>query len=286
MQTNQIGQIAEIQAIGEGNSWITEAKPTCYRTFTKQRPLVGSQTEADFTEWTDAEKAAWEAKPPKPAERNDATALYEAAGAKLNEATGYYEMHDGAIVDLTEEDMAKVAACGFPPAGAEWYYCLNWQTGLRTNAKRHGPNRASFNNTWQNCRDLEVFYASCMIGGNNTFDGCVKLRHIKHFNYYSNQMNNNAFARCTALTRVELQPGVNCGANFADSPLIDVESLTYMANSCLAPDAEHAATIKLHPKAYARLTDEIIEAATQRFLTFQCASEHVDGSPYTDEELA
>ena len=195
-------------------------------------------------------------------------------------------MHDGAITDLTEEDMAIVAACGFPPAGAEWYYSTNWAKGLRTNAKSHGPNRASFNYTWHNCLDLEVFSAACMSGGNFTIDGCIKLRHIKHFNYYSNQMDNKAFARCTALQRVELQPGVNCGANFADSPLIDVESLTYMANSSLSPDAQHAATIKLHPKVYARLTDEIIEAATQRFLTFQCASEHVDGSPYTDEELA
>lgn len=30
------GSITELY-IGEGNSWITEAKPTCYRTFTKQR---------------------------------------------------------------------------------------------------------------------------------------------------------------------------------------------------------------------------------------------------------
>lgn len=282
-----IGSITELY-IGGGNSWITEAKPTCYRTFSKQRPLIGSQTEADFTEWTDAEKAAWEANPPKPAERTDATALYEAAGAKLNEATGYYEMHDGAIVDLTEDDMAAVYEAGYPPIGGETYYYYllnNVRTHVRPRA--NGYNRANVNRMFFGCSGLEVATMAGIVGGESVFRGCWKLRFVgsRYAAFYNDVRTKYFFAACTALENVHVQVGAGGQFSLADSPLVNVESLEWIATkSATLPDSPRQ--VILHPKTYAKLTAEIVDTATAKGITFVEASAHCDGTPYTDEELA
>lgn len=283
IQTRIKDSYTEIYTDGGGNSWITEAKPTCYRTFSKQRPLIGSQTEADFTEWTDAEKAAWEANPPKPAERNAMTPVYEATGAKLNEATGYYEMYN-AIFDLTENDMAAVVEAGFPPAGGEGYYCAN-RPNLRVNARPHGNTRSTFANTWRNDEHLEVYSNSGFTGGSYAFAKCIRLHTMTLFHAYDDQSNSHAFQQCISLKRCLCSLGKGGGVSFADSPLIDTESLTHMATTCVAP-ADRPAKVILHPKAYARVTDEIAATALAKNLTFMCAAAHCDGSAYTEAELA
>lgn len=281
------GSITELY-IGGGNSWITEAKPTCYRTFTKQRPLVGSQKETDFTEWTDAQKTAWEANPPKPAERNDATPLYEAAGAKFNETTGYYEMHDGAIVDLTEVDMAAVYEAGYPPLGGERYYFNLRKIRTHITPKACGYNRSNVMQMFGSRHQwLEVATMEGIVGGESVFLGCEKLRFVgsRHAAFYNDVRTKNFFGACTALEDAHVQVGAGGQFSLADSPLVNVESLEWIATkSATLPDSPRQ--VILHPKAYARLTAEIAEAATAKGITFVEASAHCDGSPYTDEELA
>lgn len=281
-----IGPITELYISG-GNSWITETKPTCYRTFSKQRPLVGSQKETDYTEWTDADKTAWEAKPPKPAERNDATPLYEAAGAKLNEATGYYEMHDGAIVDLTEEDMALIVELGFPGNGCEGYYFSNKE--IRTHAVMVGSTgRGGYAQTFRNCKRLEVVRCGNLNGGGQQmFDGCSALRAVLGpMHITGDNSDKNTFKGCVALVDARVLLGAaGAKVSFADSPLISQASLQLMATATTAL-ANSTRQVILHPKTYAKLTAEIVDTATAKGITFVEASAHCDGTPYTDEELA
>lgn len=282
-----IGSITELY-IGGGTSWITEAKPTCYRTFTKQRPLVGGQKEADFTEWTDAQKTAWEANPPKPAERNDATPLYEAAGAKLNETTGYYEMHDGAITDLTEEDMAAVYEAGYPPLGGERYYFNTRKIRTHITPKANGYNRSNVMQMFGGRHPwLEVATMEGITGGEQTFLGCENMRYVGS-NWaivYSDCRDKKIFQGCKSLEDVFVKVGPQGGFSLADSPKVNVASLEWIATKSTTAENPNRQVI-LHPKVYARLTAEIAEAATAKGITFVEASAHCDGSPYTDEELA
>ena len=77
-------------------------------------------------------------------------------------------------------------------------------------------------------------------GASGTFVGCVKLRNVE-----------------IKKLKVNVQ--------FPDSPNLSLESTTYMVENAAntAP-----ITITLHPDAYARLTDEIITAATAKQINF------------------
>lgn len=73
-----------------------------------------------------------------------------------------------------------------------------------------------------------------------------------------------SFVGCVKLQEIRIH-GIKNPVMFNDCPLLSVESITYMVENAIntAP-----ITITLHPDAYARLTDEIITAATAKQINF------------------
>lgn len=97
--------------IGGGNSgWITEGYATCYRTFHKEIILAKAAEESRWTEWTDAQKTAWEKKHDEPFRDNDLVEQARTAGAVPNFATGYYELNT--LTDITEQQMRRIIQWG------------------------------------------------------------------------------------------------------------------------------------------------------------------------------
>lgn len=74
----------------------------------------------------------------------------------------------------------------------------------------------------------------------------------------------NLAAMATKLKYINIQ-NLKTSITFQDCPLLSLDSITYMVENATntAP-----ITITLHPDAYARLTDELIEKASARQITF------------------
>ena len=74
----------------------------------------------------------------------------------------------------------------------------------------------------------------------------------------------NPFGQCHALENIRLSY-LSINISFADSPLLSLASIQYMVDNAANTTP---ITITLHPDAYARLTDEIITAATAKQINF------------------
>lgn len=106
MEKKLIGSHTVIYIGGGNSSWITESYATCYRTFHKEVILAKTDGETLWTEWTDAQKAAWEKKHDEPFRDNDLVEQARTAGAVPNFKTGYYELNT--LTDITEQQMRDI----------------------------------------------------------------------------------------------------------------------------------------------------------------------------------
>lgn len=193
--------------------------------------------------------------------------LYISAGAKYNEATGFYELNG--LTDITEEEMRVIYKyAGTPQVKATFAYSM-----ARTNFPMPGMyNGVLYDQMFFNCSNLEIanlgyrqlpamFDANNVeILGNAPFVGCRKLHTI-----YGNIVSYNPsfnwsgiFGNCTALKEVrigKLQTSIPLSA----SPNLSKESVLYMITNANPPSGAAAGsiTITLHPTAYARLKDDV-----------------------------
>ena len=187
--------------------------------------------------------------------------LYISAGAKYNEATGFYELNG--LTDITEEQMRTI-----------WQEDLSgWYRKGRTNLTRNIAYKGTdggysggqkMSNICNGNTNLEVFnfgsdfYASYSFVA---FSGCTKLREVLpqyKIVPYTESLGYNSFNNCPALQEVRFNMQYVTGGNvlFSESPLLSKESVLSIITTMGSVPKENPFIITLHPTAYARLKDD------------------------------
>lgn len=195
--------------------------------------------------------------------------LYISAGAKYNEATGFYELNG--LTDITEEEMRKIYLLYITnsPKAEHIVSWLSYPDDFRTNIAPR------------------VYYVSNIqnsIGGNNALEVLVlsvsalyiqnlvatahgsfpKLRRvIGNWVYANNDPSKynfsygQPFSNCPLLEEIRMK-SINKSHTFAVSPNLSKESVLYMITNANPPSGAAAGSIAitLHPTAYARLKDD------------------------------
>lgn len=201
--------------------------------------------------------------------------LYISAGAKYNEATGYYELNG--LTDITEEEMRAIYTqwqkdVGTAARNTGW---LSLPPNMRTNLP--SLYRADLISALSNSiggasvevlciaeqsNDTRVMYvASTQAVAQNNMP---KLRRvIGIWRYNDNNPSNfnfsygQPFAKCPLLEEIRMAR-INKSHTFAVSPNLSKESVLYMITNANPPSeaAVGSITITLHPTAYTRLKDD------------------------------
>lgn len=203
-----------------------------------------------------------------PQEDNSGTLrdLYVSAGAKYNEATGFYELNG--LTDITEEEMRVIYKyAGTPQTKAAFAY-----SKARTNLPMPGMyNGSVYGAMFYGCPNLEVAHLGnrqslsptsydvplVYTEGNNCFYLCKKLKKIYGKIYQRNNDWGLTFGECLALEEVRIAE-LYSSIQLSWSPNLSKESVQYMITNAkpLSGAAVGSITITLHPTAYARLKDD------------------------------
>lgn len=193
--------------------------------------------------------------------------LYISAGAKYNEATGFYELNG--LTNITEEEMRVIYKyVGTPQVAGAFAY-----SKARTNFPMPGMyNGTLLDAMFYACSNLEVIRLGhrqawdgdyltpdIYVAGKNSFYLCSKLRKI-YGRLISNVADINwdlTFGECAALEEVRIYH-LNSSIKLSWSPNLSKESVLYMITNVNPPSgaAVGSITITLHPTAYARLKDD------------------------------
>lgn len=190
--------------------------------------------------------------------------LYISAGAKYNEATGFYELNG--LTDITEEEMRVIYKyAGTPQVRGAFAY-----SKARTNLPMSG-----MYNGWlcevmfYGCSNIEVVYLGnrqsspssfdvpfVYTEGDNCFYLCSKLKKI-YGRIYQRSTWDLMFGECLALEEVRVFD-LYSSIKLSWSPNLSKESVQYMITNANPPSgaAVGSITITLHPTAYARLKDD------------------------------
>ena len=203
-----------------------------------------------------------------PQEDNSGTLrdLYISAGAKYNEATGYYELNG--LTDITEEQMRKIYRyAGTPQVRASHAYSL-----IRTNFPSPGYYNGSLYDGMFYASEIEVVHLGyrkvnqptflepfVALEGQNVFYLCKNLRIIygRIEKYYTIKDWGLTFGECGKLEEVRIYK-LGTSIKFSWSPNLSKESVLYMITNANPPSGAAAGSIAitLHPTAYARLKDD------------------------------
>ena len=203
--------------------------------------------------------------------------LYISAGAKYNEATGFYELNG--LTDITEEEMRVIynrylIDIGTNSSASGW---LILDDGERTNLPC--ITRADiFNHLDNGIRGNKVevlricaaytddYTRVCYVGATTAIAHFLfpKLRKVIGVWQYNSVNPNNfnfsygqPFSNCPLLEEIRMKK-INKSHTFAVSPNLSKESVQYMIENANPPSgaAVGSITITLHPTAYARLKDD------------------------------
>lgn len=192
--------------------------------------------------------------------------LYISAGAKYNEATGFYELNG--LTDITEAEMRKIYRyAGTPQVKASHAY-----SQIRTNFPSPGFYNGSIYDGMFYASKIEVInlgykqtqpptilepYVS--LEGQNAFYLCKNLRIIygRIEKYRTINDWNLTFGECAELEEVRIYR-LGTSIKFSWSPNLSKESVLYMITNANPPSGAAAGSIAitLHPTAYARLKDD------------------------------
>lgn len=192
--------------------------------------------------------------------------MYVSAGAKYNEATGFYELNG--LTDITEEEMKKIYKyAGTPQVRASHAY-----SQIRTNFPSPGYYNGSIYDGMFYASKIEVInlgYKQIQpptilepyvnLDGQNAFYLCKNLRIIygRIEKYRTINDWGLTFGECAELEEVRIyRLGTNI--KFSWSPNLSKESVLYMITNANPPSGAAAGSIAitLHPTAYARLKDD------------------------------
>lgn len=210
--------------------------------------------------------------------------LYETAGAKYNEKTGFYELNG--LTDITEDQMLVIYRDSYMGMRITDRTAIYENSGMRTNfpmivigGYRYVPSHAMFTG----CSKLEVaavpvenglYYPSEI---SYAFRDCAKLKQILgilRLDTLTYKRLSAMFSGCVALEKVFLR-GLSSDLSLADSPLISLDSLQNMVSQS---SATSPITITVHEDVYAKIQDEgqadwhaLIAAGQAKNITFATA---------------
>lgn len=201
--------------------------------------------------------------------------LYISAGAKYNEATGFYELNG--LTDITEKEMRAIYTQWQKDVGTASHN-TGWLT-LPPNMRTNLPSlyRADLISALSNCiggssvevlciaeqsNDTRVMYvASTQAVAQNDMPKLRKVIGIWRYND-NNPSNFNfsygqPFGKCPLLEEIRMMR-INKSHTFAVSPNLSKESVLYMITNANPPSGAAAGSIAitLHPTAYTRLKDD------------------------------
>ena len=268
------GSLTEIY-VGGGN-FITQAFPTNFHQFWTKKILTSSEKISDFKEVTAAEKTTIENKDKEweePSEELIAQCKSADTDILYNAKTGYFEYNG--LTDITTKQMRDILF-------SQWAIYNNrvqCPINIRTNVV---PNRiytlyagtsdcVSLMSTFvqSGLEVLKLWRSTVHVSSISTaFTSCRKLRciiGILDLLYVSTDFGVfDTFKDCIALEDVQMK-NLKYNISFRNSPLLSLDSIQYLvANAANTTPI----TVTLHPDAYARLTDEIITAATAKQINF------------------
>lgn len=198
--------------------------------------------------------------------------LFEAAGAKYNEGSGYYGLNE--LLDLTEDELSaayKYNCCGTNLFGA--YSQLQSRTNFISN-NRYNPVYSDISSLcYANSNLVSFKIAGSPSGGNGfctvnekmdySFYGCSKLiKILGEFRLSACKSIREAFTSCNKLETVKISE-LKLSISFQDSPSLSKDSILHMINNSAATSS---ITITLHPTAYnmAMADPEIQQALTEK----------------------
>lgn len=206
-----------------------------------------------------------------PQEDNSGTLrdLYVSAGAKYNEATGFYELNG--LTDITEEEMRKIYLLYITNSSHSQHLVswLSYPNDFRTNIAPRVYYVPNIQNSIDDNAVLEVlvlsvstlYIQSLVATAHGSFP---KLRRVVGYWVYENNNPSNfnfyygqPFQNCPLLEEIRMKK-INKSHTFAVSPNLSKESVLYMVTNANPPSgaAVGSITITLHPTAYARLKDD------------------------------
>lgn len=192
--------------------------------------------------------------------------LYISAGAKYNEATGFYELNG--LTDITEEEMRRIYKyAGTPQVKASHAY-----SNIRTNFPSPGYYNGSLYDAMFYASKIEVVNLGyrqvnqpnllepfVMLEGKNAFYICKNLRIIygRIEQSYVTKDWDLTFGECAKLEEVRISK-LMTSIKLSWSPNLSKESVLYMITNANPPSGAAAGSIAitLHPTAYARLKDD------------------------------
>lgn len=199
--------------------------------------------------------------------------LYISAGAKYNEATGFYELNG--LTDITEEEMRII----WQEDLSGWY--LKGRTNLTRNISERG-NAGGYNggmdicNICHNNNNITIFnfgqspFARYL---DNAFSGCTKLETIDTrfpITPYGGVVGPNTFRDCSALKEVRFNMryiNYSVSVKFPTSSLISKDSvLSVIKTTKTDGSVKPLVVVGLNESAYNRLKDDtdIIAALTEK----------------------
>lgn len=199
--------------------------------------------------------------------------MYVSAGAKYNEATGFYELNG--LTDITEEQMRVI----WQENLSGWY--LKGRTNLTRNIEAKG-NAGGYNGGIDICNmcysnnNITIFnFGSSPFARylDNVFSGCTKLETIDtRFRIipYGGSVGPNIFRNCSALKEVRFNMeyiGYSTKVNFPASSLISKDSvLSVIKTTKTDGSVKPLVVVGLNESAYNRLKDDtdIIAALTEK----------------------
>lgn len=202
--------------------------------------------------------------------RTPLTPLFENAGAKFNDETGYYELNG--ILDIAENEMyeiynyANLSNISNPFTGTLYGSSKKTRTNIPYRADTDNGYEFFKMNTF--CRlngDIEI----CILGtigvkaDNNTFDSCPKLRIVKNLynrhdetygDFDVNTITDKIFNSCPKIESARVSK-IKISCEFAkSSPYIDYNSVRFAIAKAVNTEA---ITITVHPTTYGYLTGSI-----------------------------
>lgn len=187
--------------------------------------------------------------------RTPLTPLFENAGAKFNDETGYYEMNE--LTDLTENDCIKMYAY-YKPNAIMTSYSGMWQySSIRTNFPIPFPdNPYEWTFAYRGCYNLEIAkpsgQSSLLVKTfNAALQNCNKLRKVLTIiRCFNNDTNINFNLPLLEYYKIQaIQVNVRL-----ISPKINYESVRYWIDNAANTSA---ITITVHPTTYGYLTGTI-----------------------------
>ena len=255
--------------VGGGN-FITQSFPTNFHQFWTKKILTSSENIEDFKEVTSAEKTTIENKDKEWKEPSEEMVAHIASlGVRYNASTGFFECGD--VYDLTEAqaratDMAlryiyNTDNAVFMFAGTSLYVYPDipiYAGGayIKGGSLFHSDGQLKY----VNLSRTKKFNGMSMM-----FRYCPELRTIQGLKMAPGcPTPKKPFEGCSKLENLELAY-LSTDIALPDSPLLSLASIQYMIDNAANTSP---ITVTLHPDAYARLTDEIITAATAKQINF------------------